>query len=134
MCTSILERLKCSKLNGFSLYTPFYAVLRTHPTTIFFGSCPEKIPSLKADKDPAGIVNNLQSTRFIGKYMLFFLWTFANAKHTSGLTLHFYICGVYGKVTDPLFYVEPRQWILYFLQSNLPSSRELNFVGKFCNV
>ena len=48
------------------------------------------IPSLKADKDPVGIVNTLQSTRFIGKYMLFFLWTLANARHTSGLILHFF--------------------------------------------
>ena len=90
MCTAILDRLKCSKLNGFSLYTPLYAVLRTHPTTIFFGSCPDMIPSLKVGKDPAGIVNTLQSTRFIGKYMLFFLWTLANARHTSGLILHFF--------------------------------------------
>ena len=36
------------------------------------------------------IVNTLQSTRFIGKYMLFFLWTLANARHTSGLTFHFF--------------------------------------------
>ena len=45
-----------------------------------------------------------------------------------------YVCGVYGKVTDPLFYVEPREWTLYFLQSNLPSSCEVNFIWQFCNV
>ena len=69
----MLERLKCSKLNGFSLYTPLYVILRTHPTTILFDSCPEIKPYLKADKDPTGIVHTLQSILFIGKYMLFFL-------------------------------------------------------------
>ena len=37
-------------------------------------------------------------------------------------------CGFYGKVTDP------RELVLYFLQSNFSSSREVNFVGQFCNV
>ena len=65
VCTAMLERLRCSKLSGFSLYTPLYAVLSTHITTLLFGSCPEMIPSLNADKDPARIVNTLQSTCFI---------------------------------------------------------------------
>ena len=30
----------------------------------------------------------------------------------------FYVRGIYGKVTDPLFEVEPRESVLYFLQSN----------------
>ena len=37
------------------------------PNHIFLGSCPEMIPFLKADKDPAEIVNTLHSTRFIKK-------------------------------------------------------------------
>ena len=53
-----------------------------------------------------------------------------NQLATSDLVIVFNVCnvpGIYSKVSDLLFDVEP-------LESNLPSTREMNFVGKFCNV
>ena len=76
--------------------------------------------SLKADNGPTEIVNTLQSTCFIGKYMLLFLWTFDSAIHPSVLTSPFfrYITTLEMSFLYPNF-VETRENCSYAL-TNLP--------------
>ena len=45
--------LKCAKLNGFKVFTPLLASLRTQATISFFCHWPLIIPSLNADSEPA---------------------------------------------------------------------------------